>query len=66
MDYLKAHTLLFFKTKHSSVRNHISTSTPDGPNDCFRSKFTVTTGHHFMNKFRRNAFLLNMEETLAQ
>ena len=31
-----------------------------------RSKFTVTTGHHCMNKFRRNAFLLNMEETLAQ
>ena len=64
-DYLKTHTSLFFKTKRANVRNHISTSTPDGPYVCFRSKFMATTGHHFMNKFQRNAFLMNMEEMVA-
>ena len=31
-----------------------------------RSKFMAATGHHFMNKFQRKSFLLNMEERLAQ
>ena len=66
MDYVKTNNLLFFETKHASARNHISTSTHDGPYIYFSSTFMATTGHHCMNKFRRNAFLLNMEETLAQ
>jgi len=32
----------------------------------FRSKFMAATGHHFMNKFQRNAFLLSMEGMLVQ
>jgi hypothetical protein len=66
MDYINTHTIIHIVTKHASVRNHVSTSTTDGPNVCFKSKFMVTTGHDCMNKFHRNAFLLNMEETLAQ
>ena len=66
MDCLKTLTSLFFKTKHASVRNQILTSTSNGPYVCFRSKFMATTGHHFMNKFQRESFLLSMEEKLAQ
>ena len=64
MEYLK-HALLFLK-KHTSVRNNIPKSKTDGPYVCFRSKFIAKTGHHFMNKFQRNSFLLTMEEKLAQ
>ena len=66
MDYLQTHTSLFLKNKHVSVRSHISTSTPDSPYVCFRSKFMATTGHHSMNKFQRKSSLLTMEEKLAQ
>jgi len=32
----------------------------------FRSKFMAAAGQHFMNKFQRKSFLLNMEEMLVQ
>jgi len=31
-----------------------------------RSKFMAATWHHFMKKFQKKSFLLNMEEKLAQ
>jgi len=54
---LKKHTLLFFKTKRASVWNHISPNTTDVPYVCFRSKFMVTTAHHFMKKLEMKSFL---------
>jgi len=65
MDY-QEHTLLFFKTNNSSVSIQISKSAPDDSYVCFRSKFMAKTWHHFINKFQRNSFLLNMEENVAQ